>query len=55
MQFPFNQFVEDESPKKLLQFMKDSMEKTETWPQVKLITIGDGGVGKVEMMLGITF
>lgn len=47
LEFPFNQYSKSTNPARLIQFLKDNTNKTEKWPQLKLITLGHGHAGKV--------
>lgn len=47
LEFPISQFSKESSTTRLFQFLKDVAAGTEKWPQIKLVTLGHGGVGKV--------
>jgi Leucine-rich repeat (LRR) protein len=54
LQFPFSpyeRYYSDETPTELFQLLKDISTPSEKWTQIKLVTIGHGGVGKVFLFL----
>ena len=40
-------YIVERGTKQVLWFLKDCLEGTEKWPQIKIAMIGDGNAGKV--------